>query len=271
MISWHNDPLPVESLAQDTAMDTTQQALNRLYLSLLDIKVSPKLAARLSCPLTVAVTPEWQASPNRLLILGQETLGNGLFRDDAVGISPRDVESLSELTSLPNRAEAIDRLVSVYRASMTGDGARENRPSWLAFNKLWRLPGFESALWSNLFWCSLDGGSVWKNSSTVSEFLEIFKLHRGRLRREIELLKPTAVVFFTGPYYDVVLKEEFEDAQLSALNDLPQRGFTRVTSRFLPEASFRLYHPKALRMQGHWQWLDTLEQLLIAGQTKAPQ
>lgn len=250
-------------------METTQQALNRLYFSLLDNKVSPQLAARLSCPLTLAVTPEWEASPNRLLIVGQETLDNGLLGDNAVGIAPGDVRSLGELAALPNRAEAIDKLVSVYRTSMTGDGARENRPFWLAFNKLWRLPGFESALWSNLFWCSLNGGSVWNNSSTSSEFVEIFKMHRGRLRREIELLKPTAVVFFTGPNYDVALKEEFEDAQLLALNDLPERGFARVTSQSLPEASFRLYHPKALRMQGHWQWLDTLEKLLVAGQMKA--
>ena len=245
-------------------METTQELLSRLYLSLLDSDLDPQLTARLSCPLTLAVTPEWEASPTRLLIVGQETLEHGLFGDNALGIAPHDIRSFGELASLPNRAEAIDRLVSVYRTSMTGEGTHENRPFWLAFNRLWRLPGFESALWSNMFWCSLDGGSVW-NNSTSSELLEISKMQRGRLRREIEVLKPTAVVFFTGPNYDVILKEEFEDAQLLGVSDLPKRGFARVSSQSLPEASFRLYHPKALRMQAHWEWLDTLEQLLMAG------
>lgn len=245
-------------------METTQDALNRLYLSLLDSELSPQLTARLSCPLALAVTPEWEASPTRLLIIGQETLGHGLFGAQALGIAPNDIGSFAELVALPNREEAIERLVSVYRSSMTGDGARESRPFWLAFNKLWRLPSFESALWSNLFWCSLDGGSVWENSKS-SEIVEIALMQRGRLRREIELLKPTAVVFFTGPNYDATLKGEFDDARLLKVNDLPERGFARVSSHSLPEASFRLYHPKALRMQGHWEWLDTLEQLLKAG------
>jgi hypothetical protein len=247
-------------------METMQQSLNRLYLSTLENeKVSPQLAARLSCPLTMAVTPEWEASPTRLLIVGQETLGNGLFGADAVGIASQDISNFGQLVALPNVAEAIDRLVCVYRTSMTGDGAHENRPFWLAFNKLWDLPGFKSALWSNLFWCALDGGSVWKNS-TWPEFDEILQMQRGRLQREIELLKPTAVVFFTGPIYDTALKQEFEDAQLLAVDDLPERGFARVVSHSLPEASFRLYHPKALRMRGHWGWLDTLAQRLLAEQ-----
>ncbi len=242
-------------------MQTKQEMLTELYCSkLAEAKIGEELGCRLSCPLMMSVLPGWEDAVDRILIVGQETLDCGLFGKDAAGIAAHDISSFNDLVALPNMSDAINALIHTYEVSMSGEAPQnEHRPFWKAFAKLCRPS--DAALWSNLFWCSLDRGSVW-NNSTWEDIREIYAMQRGRLKREIEVLNPTAVVFFTGPDYDPAIKDEFDDADWVEVNGMPIRKFSRIASSFLPKKSFRLYHPAYLQRGGHWEWLNPLEELI---------
>jgi hypothetical protein len=78
---------------------------------------------------------------------------------------------------------------------------------------------------TNLFRCVLRIFGRPKSRSPLDgsedELRQILEWQRGCLTEEIKILAPTAVVFFTGPRYDVALYDEFNDAELQAVSDRP--------------------------------------------------
>lgn len=60
---------------------------------------------------------------------------------------------------------------------------------------------------------------------------------------EIRLTKPDVVLFFTGPNYDDLLLNVFDDIQFRSVSDKSCRQLAVVSSKYLPEKSLRTYHP----------------------------
>jgi hypothetical protein len=122
--------------------------------------------------------------------------------------------------------------------------------------------GIGDVLGTNLFRCTLSSNDNEDARSpldgTVVEVEKILAWQHGTLREEIRILKPTHVVFLTGPRYDIVLQNEFEGLELLAVDERPCRPFARALHKDLPGYAIRTYHPSYLRRSGRWSWIEKI-------------
>jgi len=161
---------------------------------------------------------------------------------------------------------AIEALVDVYSAFHFARHQPKtfNSPFWRAFRLLLESIGHNAPtdiLWTNLFRCDLDGSVI--NGSTPEELREILSFQRGLLTSEVRVLKPTAVLFFTGPDYDVALRDEFADVTTEPVMGRAEREFARLRHPQLPGVAVRTYHPAYLMRTGRWAWLDDISHLVM--------
>lgn len=67
------------------------------------------------------------------------------------------------------------------------------------------------------------------------------------IKSEIKILKPDIVIFFTGPYRDKWIEHNFNDAKfLKTETSFSKWPLAQLVSKYLPEKSFRTYHPNYL-------------------------
>lgn len=221
--------------------------------------ISDSLASRLSCPLLLSAGPRWHEASRRVLFVGQETRG----WDWAPGsYYPWPHPPLKTLADFRRYADAVRALVDGYAAFAFSryQPANRNGPFWRAFHLLFESvnrDGCADMLWTNLFRCDVQGGSVL--SCSAGELQELMAFQRGLLTREIRLLAPTAVLFFTGHGYDFELQAEFVGAVTSTVAGRAELQFARITHPALPAMTVRTYHPSYLRRSPErWSWLEDL-------------
>lgn len=102
-------------------------------------------------------------------------------------------------------------------------------------------------VWNNVNKFGIDG-----SGKPDQEVLDNENLHYNLLAREIEILKPDICIFLSGPDYDVDLKMKFDDLKIEQFQDYPLNEAARLRSRFLPEQSFRTYHPGYGNRYSEW-------------------
>ncbi|MCX5722047.1 MAG: hypothetical protein NT179_08475 [Nitrospirae bacterium] len=241
-------------------MDNIQ--LKALYTEFFEeIAFDSEIAGKCSLPLLLHVGPTWKESKHRLLIVGQETRGWDFHQGDYYDWPYPPIKHLSEFVNLANR---IGVLMKGYRDfEFAKHQVPEHRsPFWRAFRHLGASPDV-SVLWTNLFRVSFKGGSVIQNTSP-GELNHILSTQKGLLEKEVRLLQPTAVVFFTGPYYDCALRNEFADVSFHPVQGHEERQFAQLRANSLPTQSYRTYHPNYLaRSRERWTWLNQFAQLII--------
>lgn len=88
-------------------------------------------------------------------------------------------------------------------------------------------------------------------------------------RKEVEILKPDAIVFVTGPNYDYILENTFLGLKKVHVNEEDdEREICFFKHRDLPEKSIRVYHPSYIYRQGEEYIKLLLEQLKELIETK---
>ena len=159
------------------------------------------LRRKASAPLLMSLRNGWGDSPNRLLIVGQETNGWSSSQDT------RRVQ-LSTLDHFCSSNTGIEEMVNAY---VTFDFANRNSAFWKAFRHLECnvAETHSTAMWTNLFRVDV-GGSVVRNCDKKTRCY-LRKAQAGLLATEVKLLKPTVIVFFSGPTYDDEIEHEFPD------------------------------------------------------------
>lgn len=241
----------------------TNDQLKNLYSSFFrDQKLDPEMATRCSPPLLLHVEQSWGRASERILVIGQETQGWAFQRGHYYDWPYQPIISFSDFMKSSDR---IDALMSGYKAFAFAKHQPENyrSPFWRAFRHLSSSVDV-SILWTNLFRFSVDSGSSVHNCSSA-ELENVIHAQTGLLQKEIELLRPTVAVFFTGPQYDRALLREFPDAVFRPVGDRAVREFARVVSEKIPSKAYRLYHPGYLaRNSDRWRWLDDLFRLIRA-------
>lgn len=262
-----------------------QEELDRLYKQYLR-REGPKalrdqVGKRCSAPLLISAlaAPSWAVSKNRILVVGQETLGWGLSDD---------LRSLNNFFSAGSAG--LQSIQADYRTFLRDDISQLSSPFWQVFKRLAAAPN-TSVLWSNLFRCaaaasSPDKPSYGSNYANLcwGEWAHVIDSHHGLLRDEIAILAPTAVLFLTGPRYDSALvsalsEEPIRDTEIlraiSAGNptfnsvlrpvldaDVSALKLMQVSHQTLQMPSFRTYHPRFLwmseqRKQQFWSFVNT--------------
>jgi hypothetical protein len=222
----------------------SQEALRELYRD-----VWPKFAALptdqgISHPLFVSLGDQYFAAERKVMIVGQETNSwYGLLGQEKLGDDP------------------VGKVMQWYEDFNLG--ARYRSPFWDAARKLRRLlstaEGSVGLAWSNLYPCDQRKGRPAEQQGQSLLDLRI-------LPREIGILKPDAVIFFTGPQiqYVAALDSLFRSVQHFDAGAPSGFWIQRLEHAGLPAASFRTYHPASLRRQKKWAALDTLAGLIRA-------
>jgi hypothetical protein len=246
----------------DEKQGMSQEHLNALYTDFRsEAEVDDALASRLSSPLLLAVGANWERSKHRLVFIGQETLGWDFRAGSYYAWPYPPIESLADFLRFEC---AVTALVDGYRAFNFAKHQPSNyrSPFWHAFRQFCNRAestGSGAVLWSNLFRCSLDSGSV-VNNATDAESTSLLRLQHGVLLREISILQPTSVVFVTGPSYDFAIDHEFEGMAWEKWSSYNQRQLAKLSHPVLPARTFRTYHPGYLaRDEERWKWLAALE------------
>lgn len=236
----------------------SNEPLLDLYDSFFKTASTPaELTSRLSCPLLLSVGSGWHQAIRRLLVVGKETFGWDWTPGDYYPWPHPPLTTLADFNGYPN---AVRALVDGYAsfAFSKHQSANFNGPFWRAFRQLHEEinEGHKAdILWTNLFRCDLEGGSV-IDRATPAELNNILAFQHGLLSREIRILSPTAVVFFTGPNYDLALRAEFPDIVFAPVSGHVERQFCQIAHPDLPTPSFRFYHPNYLaRNHNRWLWL----------------
>jgi len=164
-------------------------------------------------------SPEFRESEHRLLVVGQETNG---WLGGFGGSEEADLEYSINWFKGFNFGERYPKVFFRY--------ARE-----LASN----LTGKEPWMWTNLFKFGKASGKGAPSDGVNSLELKYFNV----LREEIRILDPTCIVFMTGPNYDHLLKQRIPDVAFSRMGDFTLRQLAKLSSEFLPDTSYRIYHP----------------------------
>ncbi len=192
-----------------------------------------------SGPLFISVPNAYYKTSLPLMIVGQQTNG------------------------WPCVTEGLSQLLLTYREFNLGQNCT-HFPFWRASHELFKSlnpEGPERAfLWSNLV-------KVDQHYKRPSAEVENSISGLNLLNRELEILKPCIVVFFTGPYYDDRLCQTFPGIRIDTITD----NIAKLEHQELPSLSFRTYHPRYLRMAKKWSVLKTIVDLIkdrqVAGYT----
>lgn len=211
-------------------------------------------------PHLLKVTTDYCRAQVRILFYGQETEGWG----------PHEGQSFNCFVS---GNCSIERLLTEYQKfDFAKDSPRRSSPLWRAFRNFQSIPD-SGVLWANLCKVAFEttGGYSFLRAPTERR-MKFVAQQTGLMREEVEILKPDAVFFATGPNYDHILKEVFEVERIEeVLPDLTSKQLGRVVSRFLPPLSFRTYHPGFLNRdhQVRWQWLEEARAHIARGNPNA--
>jgi hypothetical protein len=149
--------------------------------------------------------------------------------------------------------DSIDALRERYRRFKRGE--EHKSPFFQAARRLQKQlnPDSDSSafMWLNLLIADQNKGTP---TTEIIEGLRKISF----LREEVSILKPHAVVFFTGrartPWYDYTIEQLFEGAKFE--DHSPWWSEVRATG--LPAKTARTYHPKYLRLKKQFGVLDEI-------------
>ncbi|CAJ7237864.1 Uncharacterised protein [Burkholderia pseudomallei] len=244
-----------------------QAELNGVYESIKqNHRIPETLTSRLSCPLLLKIPEGWYESDKRVLVVGQETLGWGFRQGEYYAWPHPDLLAFTDFVAAQDSVLAlVDGYAAFEYARHQPDNYRS--PFWQAYRQIRQAVGNQpdgldtSVLWTNLFRMALDETSVVKRG-TLEETKVLQSVSASVLQREIEILNPSAVVFYTGPDYDGSLLGTFEGAMLTVLDGYSKRELAAVAHPALPAKSYRSYHPGYQNRSGKWGITDWICQQL---------
>lgn len=185
-------------------------------------------------PFVLEATEEFQVARGRILFVGQET--NGWY-------------SVSDFL---DPSKGLSEAALWYREfDFAEEHPASRSPFWRFHRKLAHDLGLHrrALLWSNLV--RFDGKQLAEcDASIVGQPFEtaLLTLQRGILTREIEHLGIGTVIFVTGPDYDHVIRNEFEDVAFATVVGWQDRQMAEVKIGALPSVRMiRTYHPAYLQ------------------------
>lgn len=220
----------------------------------------------MSGPLLLKIPTNWAGRSQRILVIGQETLGWGFDSSYEASWSFGTIHSFSDFLGAANAIPAMQRGYELFEYARH-QPKNYRSPFWRGYRQVREVIGDAQdgldtgVLWTNLFRTSIrpndkeDHGSVQRFASP-SERQMLVQMSGSILRRELEVLRPTGVVFCTGPIYDQSLSACLPGVDFVAMTDKPLRALARITHPLLPRASFRIYHPGYLNRRGLWHLFD---------------
>ena len=216
-------------------------------------KLSHDLLHRLSCPFLLHVENSlWDDSEYRILLVGQEPFG---WDDGEGGV----LQTMLDFLARPDSVHAMQKVYEGFNFGATYTVS----PFWQAYREARRAAEADkpyAVMWSNLYRCCYDGGSVFK--AGLAERQLLLEMSREIFVEELKILQPRAVIFATGPAYDETIEKIYPGTTFTgfSLKQNNQRQLARVVHQDLSQGkSYRVYHPNYLRRTDKW---DLFRQIL---------
>jgi hypothetical protein len=215
------------------------------------IDLPKSLMRRASAPLLIQPSDKWFRAKKRLLIVGQETNGWS-YQSKSVGLP--SIANLSDFALSPH---AVPSMLDAYlQFDFAATYRHRNSAFWRAFRQM--ATAADSTLWTNLFKVDYMASSVMLNCS-AKERNSILAAQVDLLRAEVKSLKPSIVIFFSGPRYDQALLAAFPDSTLEqAWKTHSAREVAFVSSKYLPIRTIRTFHPSGLQRSRKWNVIPRL-------------
>jgi hypothetical protein len=215
---------------------------------------------RMSPPILLQVTDRYCDADIRIIVFGQETHGwtwdRNLTNDYPLYPQNWDYPNQINLRDFLSQETSIEALCWEYEqfAFAKHQPVSWRSPFWQAFRAIesWDNAG---VMWSNVFRVDYEGGSILNANEAHRKSL--LEQQADVLRREIEILKPHACIFLTGPHYDSILEYIFPEIQhevVAPVGDAWQ--LAKLMHPSLPKQAYRTYHPAYLRRSTKWGYLD---------------
>ncbi len=207
-----------------------------------------------SAPLLIKVPAGWADAEHRIAFVGQETFGWGWQRHRAQTCGAE--WSYADQNALPDffaKPDSIDALIEAYGQFdfAKHDPISCRSPFWRYFRGLREAAMLNgktaSIIWTNVIRC--DAGDqfehkLWNAPSTDGR--AYLNWQNGLLRAELEILKPTMILFVCGPNYDQYLREEFGELRFEPLEEFEERAAAKIVRSALGAPAYRTYHPAYL-------------------------
>jgi hypothetical protein len=119
-------------------------------------------------------------------------------------------------------------------------------------------------VWNNIIKIGNDKSKGKPKENLIDMQKQVFPV----IRAEVEILKPDIVIFFTGPYYDRFIHDEWEELQLQGVTQFTERQLAVLNHNLLPINAFRTYHPNFLYRQGKEFFTKVKETIIITNSTR---
>lgn len=196
-----------------------QQKLTELYSSYFDqVQDLQSRYDGLSGPLLIHIPESYFRQKTRLMVVGQQTAGW--------------------------ERGSIDDLLQCYQGFNLGEKYKST-PFWNMIRKMETIFSIEpyAMIWSNLNRCD------YKLKRPPRKIEMQMTFSSEMLLKEIEILKPDIVWFFTGPSFDEKLDHIFQGIQYQEITGFSIRAAAKLSHGKLPRKSFRSYHPMYLRLR----------------------
>jgi hypothetical protein len=176
----------------------------------------------LAGPLLMTTNTLYQQQKNPLLIVGQETNGWSYLHGNEVR-----------------------KQMTTYKAFNVGEDYYAS-PFWNVTRKVEKAVGGVpySCAWTNISKFDVEGGRSYGEQERIIATVD------DVLVGEINILKPTVCLFFSGPHFDTRLKHIFPGITYEAVPNWSERQLARLVHPGLPTHTFRTYHPNYLRRSG---------------------
>ena len=221
-------------------MNNIQTELNNLYAEYLEKIFSDRklyeqiLNFKVSSPLFIEYNVEfgkYADSDFKVLYVGKET--NYWYNQNE-----RKNDNL--LHDLQDTKKYLNGLTDLYKKFNLGHNY--NTPIFIfmdiIINKLRVNNKSTGILWTNILRHDGFNGKV-----SVETEKKISYNNNYIFRRELEILKPDAVVFVTGPNYDYILENSFSGLEKIKIGKKSEREICLLKHDNLPDKTIRIYHP----------------------------
>lgn len=204
-----------------------------------------------STPFLLKPNTSYELSKQKIMIVGQETYTwYGKFAEFLSNESP------------------INYAQNVYSKFHEEESTNYNSPFWSYINKLFENSDYHW-IWNNVF--KLETVEYLSDEKHLGKKVSLSVLNKNKKYRylidkiksiqkdiflkELEILKPDVVIFFTGNPYDNLFMDWQFDTQKNFYQEIPEAfeigidkwKFGRLCNPLLPQKTFRTYHPNYLR------------------------
>jgi hypothetical protein len=223
----------------------------------------------LSSPLLLSVTEDFCNAERRIMVFGQETFGwewNSNLRKNYPNYPEEwpyewNVQSMADFIHIK---DSVEGLCWGYEQFKFGSFQPQTHsaPFWRAFRQVQSWAG-AGVMWSNVAKSDyldpkgITGRSILAASEELRE--NLVTQQRDIIIREIEILKPHACIFFSGPYYDPIISGTFPSCVFNQIKPHVIREISHLSDENLPEKSFRTYHPNYLSRSKQWGLIELIK------------